>query len=480
MEYDYTETPLYTKLVTFKNNKPISFHVPGHKHGSLFPPYAKDVYADVLSIDATELTGLDDLHAPDGVIHQAELLAADYFKSDYTFFLVGGSTAGNLAMILSSCSLGDKLIVQRNCHKSVMNGLELSGARPIFVAPEYDETVDRYTAPKIESIKQAIDSHPDAKGLVLTYPDYFGKTFDMKTIIDYAHQHGIPVLVDEAHGVHFSLGAPFPPSSLELGADLVVQSAHKMAPSMTMSSYLHMRTNAVSTHRVRHFLQIIQSSSPSYPLMASLDIARSFLARLKREGVEGILESVRQVRSILTAGNLWSVLPETEKDDPLKITLQVQAGMSGFTVAKAFEKNRIYPELATHNQVLFVHGLAAFQEKDQLNVSVKRISEQLKMMDKHATIDIGKLFPRPIDELSMDYQQMNKRKAIRVSVEKAIGEVAADSIIPYPPGVPILIKGERITVDHIVLLTELMEQGANIQTDDIAKGIYIYKGDNPL
>src|SRR5699024_1345518 len=154
-----------------------------------------------------------------------------------SFFLTGGSTAGNLAMILATCSPGDKVIVQRNSHKSIMNGLELANAHPIFIAPDYDGTVDRYTHPNVGTLEQALIDHPNAKAVVLTYPDYFGRTYDIARMIKLAHSYHIAVLVDEAHGVHFSLGSPFPASAIDFGADVVVQSAHKMAPAMTMASY---------------------------------------------------------------------------------------------------------------------------------------------------------------------------------------------------------------------------------------------------
>lgn len=296
---DQYQTPIYQTLKRLDETNPISFHVPGHKNGAVFPEQARAYYDSILKLDMTEIPGLDDLHAPTEAIAEAEELAAGFFQADHTFFLVGGSTAGNLAMILATCGVGDKVIVQRNCHKSIMNGLELSGAKPIFIAPEYDATVDRYTNPSMETVHQALETHPDVKAVILTYPDYFGKTYAIKEMIDTAHEYEIPVLVDEAHGVHFALGEPFPSSALALGADVVVQSAHKMAPAMTMASLLHINSTFVSKERIAHYLQIIQSSSPSYPLMASLDIARSFLATMKKDEIEKVLQSAAKVKEIL-------------------------------------------------------------------------------------------------------------------------------------------------------------------------------------
>src|SRR5699024_2983871 len=157
-------------------------------------------------------------------------------------------------MILAVCRSGEKVIVQQNSHKSIMNALELCKAQPVFLAPEYDQEVSRYTHPSITTLHQTLKAHPDAKAVVLTYPDYFGGTYPLKEMIDLSHSYHIPVLIDEAHGVHFSLGTPLPPSALELGADAVVQSAHKMAPAMTMASYLHINSELVSKQKVSHYL----------------------------------------------------------------------------------------------------------------------------------------------------------------------------------------------------------------------------------
>ncbi|PAV28540.1 lysine decarboxylase [Virgibacillus profundi] len=468
---EHHRTPIYQTLKLFDDEKPISFHVPGHKNGLLFPDYAREYFDSILKLDMTELPGLDDLHAPTGAIAKAEKLAVDYFKSDHTFFLVGGSTAGNLAMILAACSAGDKVIVQRNCHKSIMNGLELSGAKPVFIAPEYDSEVDRYTNPSMRTLPEAIQKHPDAKAIVLTYPDYFGKVYEIKEMTDLAHEYNIPVLVDEAHGVHFSLGNPFPASALELGADVVVQSAHKMAPAMTMASFLHIKSKLVSKEKVAHYLQMIQSSSPSYPLMASLDIARSFLATLKSEVIDSVLQSASKVRGILEDSDHWNIVPT---DDPLKISLQLKKGTSAKEAASLFEGQRIYPELVTHNQILFIHGLAPFQKMNQLKKAVKRVNEQLKNNSNHDTIDVAKLFPQTIEELALSYQAMNQLQTLQLSRAEAVGYIAAEAVIPYPPGIPLILKGEKITAKHIDVMEQLNIQGVRIQQREM-DGIRVYR-----
>ncbi|WP_226038394.1 aminotransferase class I/II-fold pyridoxal phosphate-dependent enzyme [Aquibacillus saliphilus] len=470
------QVPLYEALKKRGKSNPISFHVPGHKSGLVFHNYGKDSYKEILSLDLTELTGLDDLHAAQGVIAHSQHLAAEWFQTESTHFLVGGSTVGNLTMILATVQPGDKVIVQRNSHKSILNGLELSGASPIFVAPDFDESVDRYTAPNVEKLKSIIQTNPDAKAIILTYPDYFGRTFNIESVISYAHRYKIPVLVDEAHGVHFSVGTIFPKSSIELGADMVVQSAHKMAPAMTMASFLHSNTSLISSEKINYYLQMLQSSSPSYPLMASLDLARAYLADIVIDDLLEIQASVDRLRNVLSKSSYWQVV-ETVRgvDDPLKVTIQVNEGYTGSGVAELFENQQIYPELSTHNQILFIHGLTSFCEWDQLIEAIEKINEQLKLAPRHATIDNELLFNEPTQTLALSYQLMNEKKTRFVTWKSVYGLIAAEAVIPYPPGIPLIIKGEKISKTHENMVKYLLSKGTSFQNNDISEGLKVFE-----
>lgn len=459
---DQHTTPLFDALVQFAAKKPLSFHVPGHKNGAIFPEKAKGAFAPLLPLDLTELTGLDDLHAPEGVIREAEELAAEFFGAKRTFFLVGGSTAGNLAMILAACGRDERIIVQRNCHKSIMNGLELAGARPVFIAPEWDERAGRYGSPGVETLKDALAQYPDAKAAVLTYPDYFGRSYDLAQMIRLCHERNIPVLVDEAHGVHFSLGSPFPQSALSLGADAVVHSAHKMAPAMTMASYLHINGNRVSEERVAHYLQVIQSSSPSYPLMASLDLARMHLATRSLDDIQQMIEDAAKVREMLAGLPFSRVLPLRGGDDPLKVTLHLE-GISGLQALKIFENAGIWPELATDNQVLFTLGTDSFKGFEEFKKALQSANEQLKNAPKHATIEAVQLFPEKVQELALSYDAMNHISYREIPFYEGIGQIAAEAVIPYPPGIPLILKGERITDGHVRILKELLKRHIRLQ-----------------
>lgn len=452
--------PILHMLEVFQKKQPISFHVPGHKNGHVFPEEAAAYFKEILKLDMTELPGLDDLHAPEGAIAEAEQLTSEFFQSDHSFFLVGGSTAGNLAMILASCKQGDKVLVQRNSHKSVMNGLELAGVHPVFLTPQFDETVQRFTSPTFETLKEALEKHPDAAAIILTYPDYFGKIYEIEDMIELAHYYQIPVLVDEAHGVHFSLGEPFPASALTLGADVVVHSAHKMSPAMTMASYLHVKSDYIKKESLAYYLQMLQSSSPSYPLMASLDIARAFLAAQSRSMINQTLESATKLKALFANSNVWEIIPA---EDPLKITIQAGSSGSAKEISSLFEAEGIYPELVTDKQILFILGLSPYTEWGRLKKVIKSVKEKLKNKRNHATIDVVNFFTDNMQDLALSYREMQGLEQRLVPFEESVGHIAAEPVIPYPPGIPFILKGETITSHHIQAIKQWMEQGVRIQ-----------------
>ncbi|SFK58217.1 lysine decarboxylase [Halobacillus dabanensis] len=469
--------PLYEALMNNINKKPISFHVPGHKYGRVFPKEFSPGFETILKFDATEVRGLDDLHAPEEAIKEALQLASDFFQSKETFFLVNGTTVGNLAMILSVCQPGDEIIVQRNCHKSVLNGLELAGASPVFIAPRYERETGRYSSILAKDVEEALSRHPNSKAVFLTYPDYFGSTYDLESIADIVHHSNLPLLVDEAHGVHFHLGETFPKSALASGADVVVQSAHKMSPAMTMASFLHIGGDRIDAEGIRHYLQILQSSSPSYPLMASLDLARFYMASWGNRERKELRQFTKNVRSILDSyDHLFTVKPSHLNVDPLKLTLEAEA-CSGYELAEALDAVGIVPEMATSEQVLLVLGLGPSLDLTDLNQRLGSLEWQLKNSSNHATIKENHLPLPVVQNLEYSYFDMRKMMVEKVDWSDAAGYVAAEAIIPYPPGIPMIMKGERISESHYQKVTALIKQGARFQNKEIEQGIRVFKGE---
>ncbi|MBC6973706.1 aminotransferase class I/II-fold pyridoxal phosphate-dependent enzyme [Bacillus sp. Xin] len=454
------QIPLYEALIQFKDKNPLSLHVPGHKNGSNFPERAQVGFSDVLSIDVTELTGLDDLHSPFECIDEAQQLLADVYRVKKSYFLINGSTVGNLAMILSCCGEHDIVLVQRNCHKSIINGLKLAGVNPVFLEPWIDGLYGVPVGVQYEVIKRAIERYPEAKALILTHPNYYGMGLDLKESILYAHAHNIPVLVDEAHGAHFCIGEPFPKSALEYGADIVVHSAHKTLPAMTMGSYLHINSNLVNEEKISSYLSMLQSSSPSYPIMASLDVARFALANMKEKGCHEIVGFVRRFREELHSIPQISVLQYPLQDE-LKVTVQTRCELSGYELQSIFEKVGIYAEMADPYNVLLILPLQVNEQYIKAIEVVRLALRNCTVTDKRPSIRYT--YKEGFSSLPFTYKQLEKYKKKVVSLQEATGMIAADMIIPYPPGIPVLMYGEEITTEHIEQISYLGEIGARFQ-----------------
>ncbi|OIJ17571.1 hypothetical protein BKP37_03515 [Anaerobacillus alkalilacustris] len=473
---DQKRIPLFEALLAHRKREPLSFHVPGHKNGAVFSEYGAELYRPLLSMDVTELTGLDDLHNPTGVIKQAENLAADWYRSKQCFFLVGGSTVGNLAMIMATCKAGETVLVQRNSHKSILNGLRLAKVHPIFLQPEFDEIAQIPTNLKEAFVLDTINKYPYAKALIITNPNYYGYSMSLESIIKEAHKHKMVVLVDEAHGAHFSHPSNFfPKSALEYGADIVVQSAHKTLPAMTMCSYLHYNSSLISLKKLTYYLQLLQSSSPSYPLMASLDLARHFLASISEKDIEKTIFDIKTFKDdINKIPQLKIVENKLYKTDPLKVTIQSCCELSGYELQQLLEEEGIYTELADPNNILMVMPL--------LNtINLRRIGEIIKCKIKdYSVIERStvthRLFEKKCTSLALSYEDMEDEEEELVPLTKSVGRIISEEITPYPPGVPLLVTGEQIEMEHVKYLYELKEVGAYLQGEDIHKvGVKVFK-----
>ncbi|MDM5300115.1 aminotransferase class I/II-fold pyridoxal phosphate-dependent enzyme [Bacillus subtilis] len=458
-------TPLYTALIQHARRNSHSFHVPGHHNGDVFFDDAKSIFNPLLTIDVTELTGLDDLHHPSGVIKEAQELVSQLYGSAESFFLVNGTTVGNLAMILSVCEPGDIILIQRNCHKSVFHAVDMAGAEPVYLAPDIDAAMHVPTHVPLNTIQEALAAYPDAKGLVLTNPTYYGHSADLTEVISEAHHYGIPVLVDEAHGAHFVLGEPFPPSALKMGADIVVQSAHKTLPAMTMGSYLHLNSSRVDRNRVAEYLNRLQSSSPSYPIMASLDIARAYVQRMIEEHkLSDILQRIQSFKQTFDSlRNAEAVKPADPRTitDPLKLTIRSKRGHSGYTLQNILERANIFTELADENQVLLVLPLGGNR---RINTEImKTIDAEVENTPPDQRFASAEWGLRPVTVLPYQKKVLQTFKKEYVDFNEAAGRLNAEDIIPYPPGIPMIMAGERITKESVQKLSRLISMKTHVQ-----------------
>lgn len=450
-------------LERFRQQHNISFHVPGHKHGEL--SQLPRAFKEVMRYDVTELSGLDDLHYPEEMILEAENLLADTYGSMRSFFLVNGSTVGNLAMIYATCKKGDTIIVQRNAHKSIFHAIELVGAHPVYISPIWDERTLTATYITYEHLKEAIDQYPEAKAVVLTYPTYYGMASkDIRRQIAYCHEKYIPVLVDEAHGAHFSACTVFLPSALSFGADVVVHSAHKTLPAMTMASFMHVNSELVDVEKVNHYLRMLQSSSPSYVLLASLDDARYYVQTyMESDGAYIIEKKTQWVEALRAIGSLEVI----EADDPLKLMLRVN-GYSGFQLQEALEEQNVYAELADAYQVLIILPLLkqghAFPFAD-IRVRIKDAVTALLSTEKRyiQTVAPTTYNFTAVTKPALTCEEIEEKDKEWLPYMRAIGRIASSMITPYPPGIPLLVPGEKITVAKLSQLEELLATGASFQ-----------------
>jgi arginine/lysine/ornithine decarboxylase len=467
--------PLYEALVKHTQNTKWSFHVPGHKNGLIFEKTANPFFQPVLPFDTTELRGLDDLHHPDGAILEAQQLLSSFYGVKKSYFLVGGSTSGNLAMILASFTQDDVVLVQRNCHKSVLNGLELAGVKPVFLSPEMDEEGGFTLGVHIHTIRKAIEDFPQFKGIILTNPTYYGMQQDIIEIADVIHANGGIVLVDEAHGAHFGL-KEMPESAIHRGADIVVQSAHKTLPALTMGAYLHVNSDRIEEYRLSHALQMVQSSSPSYLIMASLDLSRLYLESLSEEDSNEIIQQTEEFRSFIDSLQHLHIVktPVGYVLDPLKVTIQPDKDISGFVLQRLFEEEGLYTELADDRNVLFILPLGRINQLTELKEVFHKVSRKLSSFtNKEETIIPASQFPK-ISTLELSYIDMKKLSVKQALIEDAEGYIAAEGVIPYPPGIPLIAKGEKITSESIRLYLFLKEKGARFQGINEHKKMHVF------
>ncbi|MFK2825514.1 aminotransferase class I/II-fold pyridoxal phosphate-dependent enzyme [Bacillus sp. B190/17] len=484
---DHTAAPLYQALCLYETSKRTSMHVPGHKDGRVFDREAWGRFSSILSIDATESVGIDDLHHPTDFIADAQALAAEAFGADHTFFLVGGSTIGNIGVALTLCEPGDKILVQRNMHKSVFHGLLLAGAQPIFIAPAIESTTKAAKVSDIRYIEKALKDNPDVKGVWITNPNYYGMSQDITRLAETCHKAGVPLIVDEAHGAHFGQVEEVPPSALSKGADVVVQSTHKMLTAMTMASMLHVKGNRVSRERLAQVLGMIQSTSPSYPLLASLDLARRYLVT---EGRTHLKETVKRLETRrkglsneLKALSIWEGSKEVHYRDPLKWIISCNHEMiSGYQLLDLFYEQGCTAEISDPRNIVFLFSLN--EEEDDIEKVVEAIKaidgklQQWSMMDSREKGETV-LFA---EEGTLYKQEISLRDAFhmprkRVALEEAAGSLCGEMVLPYPPGIPLLTPGEEITSTHIQTIRELKEMGAYFQSpsDDTLKTLYVLK-----
>ncbi|AFZ34486.1 arginine decarboxylase [Stanieria cyanosphaera PCC 7437] len=461
-----SQTPLVDCLKSLSQQPDAAFYAPGHKKGQGIASNLTDILGNsVFKVDLPELPQLDNLFAPEGVIKEAQHLAAELFGAQQTWFLINGSTCGIIAAILATCKTGDKIILPRNIHQSAIAGLILSGAIPIFINPEYDSQQDLAYSITSVSLKQTLQQHPDTKAVMVLYPTYQGVGGDLAAIAQITHQYDIPLLVDEAHGAHFAFHPDLPPSALSLGADLTVQSTHKVLSAMTQASMLHLQGNRIAPSRISQALQLLQSTSPNYILLASLDAARQQMAlsgdRLMNQTLE-LAAIARKQLSAIPGISCLELIPSPGFSylDPTRLTVNVtQLGLTGYEADEILDQQLgVTAELPLLKHLTFIISLGNTTEDiNQLVNAFKTLSLSPSPFIHFSPTPLFSLAP-----LSLSPREAFFATSETIAIKKSSGRICAELICPYPPGIPILMPGEIITSEAIDYLQTVLTLGGKI------------------
>ena len=484
------KTPLFSGLLEHARKNPIQFHIPGHKKGmGMHPSFREFIGENALSIDLINIAPLDDLHHPKAIIKEAEELAAEAFGADHTFFSVQGTSGAIMAMIMAVCGPGDKIIVPRNVHKSILSAIIFAGAVPVFIHPVMDERLGISHGITEKAVQKALQAHPDARALLVINPTYFGIAGDLRSIVRLAHHHGIPVLVDEAHGVHIHFHEELPISAMQAGADMAATSVHKLGGSLTQTSVLNVREGLVDVERVKTVMSMLTTTSTSYILLASLDMARQHLSLNGRQMVERAMQLAEKARRMINdIPRIYCVGKEilgqaaTYAMDPTKLLIHVHdLGITGWEVENWLrDKYNIEVEMSDLYNVLCFVTAGDTEESIQTLVDALRdlaVEFAHVQPEEKPSISLPKipvLFSTPREAFYAESET--------VPLTESAGRVSTEFIMVYPPGIPILLPGEIITEENIGYIKENLRVGLPVQgpEDETLQTIKVIKEMKPI
>ena len=471
---DQTKTPIFDSLMNYVNNDTIPFHVPGHKKGIGIPSEFREFIGEnPFKIDVTVFKSVDSLHHPTSSILEAEKLVADAYKSEHSFFCVNGTTIAIQAMIMSSVSQGDKILIPRNVHKSITAGIIISGAIPIYIEPEINEFLSISHGVSPETVKDSIEKNPDVKAVLIINPTYYGVSANIKEIVEIVHKHNIPLLVDEAHGPHLCFNKNLPMSAMEAGADICSQSTHKITSSLTQGSFLHVKSKFINPTKVRQVLNLLHTTSPSYIILASLDCTRKQLALHGEELINQSIElsnyaryEINKIPYLYCFGEELINKQGFYSFDPTKITINCRKlGISGYELESILAtKYHIQLEMADAYNGLAVGSYGDTKESiDALISALKEISnDYYKENSNKKSLNLPNI-PKQIFTPREAFQANKESILLKDSINKISGEF----LLTYPPGIPVLCPGEIITEEIINYIEHAKKIGLFVQgTED--------------
>lgn len=450
--------------------------MPGHKGGLGFLETlkGKKLYENLIRTDITEVDGLDNLHHADGIIKESQQLLSEYYGSIKSYFLVNGSTSGNLAMIFSAFNEGDKIIVERNCHRSIFNAIVMRKLKPVYIKNKIHSKYDAPLPLDKEHFSYLINENKDAKGIIVTYPNYYGICLDLPYVISMAKQHGMKVLVDAAHGAHFGASKLLPENPLKMGADMVVMSAHKTLPSLTQTAFLHIG-DGVDISKVDFYVSAFLSTSPSYMLLCSMDYARFYIQEYGNEHYDKLIKTCQINREKINSLGTFYILGEEDLRDMsisydnrysidlTRYILNVPKGYSGHKLLEYLRENNIQAEMSdSRNVILIFSTFNKEQDFKRLYIALKNCDMNILKQEYVDLID----YDMPMSVMH-PYEVMDKEKTM-VELKHSEGKISAVAIVPYPPGIPIVMPGEKLGEKSIAVIQYYIQ--ANVTVLGIDEG----------
>lgn len=459
--------PIYEALEQFRKNKVVPFDVPGHKRGRGNPELVQLLGKQCVELDVNSMKPLDNLCHPISVIKEAEELAAEAFGASHAFLMVGGTTSAVQSMVLTACKKGEKIILPRNVHRSVINALVVNGATPIYVNPDVDKKLGIALGMKISQVEKAIEDNPDAVAILVNNPTYYGICSNLKKIVEIAHAHNMLVLVDEAHGTHFYFGENMPITAMAAGADMASVSMHKSGGSLTQSSFLLTGPN-VSAGYVRQVINLTQTTSASYLLLASLDISRRNLALRGKEAFEEVEKIAAYARNEINKIDGYYAYGEELINgdsiydfDTTKLTVYtLNIGLAGIEVYdKLRDEYDIQLELGDIGNILAYISIGdRMRETERLVSALYDIRRRYKK-DRTGLFDHEYINPSVV---MTPQEAFYAEKEEMIPIRETNGRICTEFVMCYPPGIPILAPGERITQEIIDYIVYAKEKGCSM------------------
>lgn len=455
---------VYEVIKKYNKKDIYPFHMPGHKR------IPQEIFKDVhpYEVDYTEVDGLDDLHEPAEMYRSSMDRMKEFYRTKETFYLVNGSTSGIMASIAAVCDLGDTIIIGRNCHKSVYRAVELLGLHPVYLYPEVDAENGIVINMEAEQVRAVVDNYPEAKAVLLVSPTYEGMVMDIRAIANVTKKQGISLIVDEAHGAHFSFGEDFPESAVGLGADIVIQSMHKTMPAFTQTALLHVCTDRISVKKMRESIDCFESTSPSYLLAASIDDAFLFGKNRKKDFHQYFCK-LMEFRREMERLNHLSVI---QTDDPGKIVISTsKTNMTGKELYDILlKKYHLQMEMAQETYCLAMTSICDTDEGfERLKTALLNIDRTLERNLKK-TVFLGKEAGHEMYCIPYRAKRMPQKDVL---LEESSGMVSGEYIYLYPPGIPFLVPGEVIHDDCIRKMKEYKIQSLNIKGLKQKEQLYI-------